>query len=471
MLQRLKALWQLSAPAAPASVRSAVPRVQNRSSAYESGSRVARTADWDVPDASANLATASASTIRARCRDAVRNDSWARSIVETFVDDVIGWGVKPLCRATDEALRQQIQRRFEDWSAVADADGVLDFAGLQALAVRNLVVDGETFIRVRRRKAEDGLPVPLQLQVLGAEMCDESYTRPSTNGTVIRDGIEVNGIGQRTAYYLRECAPGEDDGVRSSSRVHRVPADQVLHLFEPLRPGQRRGVSMLAAALVRLHELDKYSDATLLRLQLSSMFTAILKATPRGDVIVNPLTGEELTEPASTEDPPTLRLAPGTLQQLDPGEDLSFNKPPDPPVGFDAFVKHELRAAGAAAGVLYRSVQQRLGRDKRPARASGPEPVPPPCASAAVDARRPPVPPAHVGYLAGPGRAARGLADAGRHRRAPRDVGAACACVRSPSAGRRELQRRDPFGPHVARGGRGRNGRRRRSDRCADRGR
>jgi lambda family phage portal protein len=134
----------------------------------------------------------------------------------------------------------------------------------------------------------------------------------------------------------------------------------VLHLFEPLRPGQRRGVSMLAAALVRLRELDKYADATLLRLQLSSMFVGTLKHQNLPGANYDPLTGEQVSDTPSTEIP-SLRLAPGTFQQLAPGEDLTFNRPPDPPLGFAEFVEHELRAAGAAVGVPLEAFTHRWG--------------------------------------------------------------------------------------------------------------
>jgi capsid protein len=37
----------------------------------------------------------------------------------------------------------------------------------------------------------------------------------------------------------------------------RVPAEEVIHLFRPLRPGQIRGEPWLARALVKLNELDQ----------------------------------------------------------------------------------------------------------------------------------------------------------------------------------------------------------------------
>lgn len=332
-----------------------VPRVGNTATSrppYESGSRSGhRGAAWPAPEYSPNMATASAATIRNRCRDAYRNDSWAKAIVDVFVDDCVGWGVKPLSRATDETFRQRVQRLFEKWTAAADADGVLDFAGLQAQAVRTLALDGEVFIRLRRRKLEDGLPVPLQIQVLPAEICPEDLNS-QTADTIIKSGIEYDQIGRVVAFHMRETIPGEDDYSHSSATLHRVPADQVLHVFEPSRPGQRRGVSMLAAGLVRLAELDKYQDAVLMRQQLSNMFLATRKPPTGGENAgdFDPLTGERVSDRAAN-DTPVSRLAPGTVQDLDPGEELTFNEPPDPPAGYADYVKHELRAAGATMGI------------------------------------------------------------------------------------------------------------------------
>lgn len=109
---------------------------------------------------------------------------------------------------------------------------------------------------------------------------------------------------------------------------------------------------MLAPALVRLRELDKYTDGTLLRLQVASLYVATLKRSPgpASSWEFDPITGDRISE-TDPSGRAVLRMNPGTFQQLEPDESLDFSKPPDPPVGFDAFVRHELRAAGAAVGV------------------------------------------------------------------------------------------------------------------------
>ena len=55
---------------------------------------------------------------------------------------------------------------------VSDADGLNDIYGIQRLAYHAMEQDGEVLIRKRIRLSSDGLPVPLQLQVLEADYID-----------------------------------------------------------------------------------------------------------------------------------------------------------------------------------------------------------------------------------------------------------------------------------------------------------
>ncbi len=49
-----------------------------------------------------------------------------------------------------------------------------------------------------------------------------------------------------------------------------LSADEVLHLYIQERPGQTRGVTWFASALQRLHMLDGYENAELVRARASS---------------------------------------------------------------------------------------------------------------------------------------------------------------------------------------------------------
>jgi len=104
--------------------------------------------------------------------------------------------------------------------------------------------------------------------------------------------------------------------------------------------------------MIALHELAKYSDATLLRQQLANMFVAFVTrpAASAGAEILNPLTGQSVENTADLR--PMLTMEPGVFQELEDGEDVRFSDPPES-AGFADFMRQQLFAVAAATGVPY----------------------------------------------------------------------------------------------------------------------
>ena len=126
----------------------------------------------------------------------------------------------------------------------------------------------------------------------------------------------------------------------------RVPADEVIHLFRPLRPGQIRGEPWLARALVKLNELDQYDDAELVRKKMAAMFAGfITRLSPEDNLL-----GEGA---ADAQGVALAGLEPGTLQILEPGEDIKFSQPADVGSSYAEFMRQQFRAVAAAMGITY----------------------------------------------------------------------------------------------------------------------
>ena len=158
----------------------------------------------------------------------------------------------------DPALKARLTTLWDSWTAVADADGG-DFYGQQKVAVEAWLTSGEVFVRLRTRQAADGLPVPLQVQLLEADMVpllDTSVWPGLPAGHTIYQGIELNGIGQRVAYWVYKRHPGDNPPAVSVQELTRIPAASMAHLFDPQRPGQMRGIPVLAPILVHLAQRD-----------------------------------------------------------------------------------------------------------------------------------------------------------------------------------------------------------------------
>lgn len=97
---------------------------------------------------------------------------------------MVGAGIKPSSLIADAALKARVQKLWLDWTDEADADWFTHFYGLQRRAAREVFIAGEVFFRLRPRRAQDGLIVPLQLQMLPAEMLPLSRNEVGPSGNV-----------------------------------------------------------------------------------------------------------------------------------------------------------------------------------------------------------------------------------------------------------------------------------------------
>jgi lambda family phage portal protein len=288
--------------------------------------------------------------LRAKSRDLVRRNAWAAAGIEAFVANAIGTGIKPQSMVQDQAAREAIHSLWWDWCEHADAAGLTDFYGLQALATRAMLEGGEALIRLRYRRVEDGLPVALQIQVLEAEHLPNTMNRDLPGGNVIRSGIEFDRLGRRVAYHLYRSHPNDGLLAPMSSQggldTVRVDASEVIHLFRPLRPGQIRGEPWLTRALVKLNELDQYDDAELVRKKTAAMFAGFITRMAPEDNLM----GESAADANGVA---MAGMEPGTLQILEPGEDIKFSAPADVGSSYAEFMRQQFRAVAAAMGITY----------------------------------------------------------------------------------------------------------------------
>ena len=306
---------------------------------------------WQPPLENINSLVASGGPrLLARSRELVVTNGYAANACEAYAANLVGDGIKPSSLIEDGALRDKVQRLWLAWTNEADADGLTDFYGLQAMIAREMFVAGECFVRLRPRRAEDGLLVPVQLQLLQSEMLPFEKTETAAGGNRIRCGIEFDLIGRRVAYHFRRRHPGDstDRGDVLPETV-RVPAGDVLHVYRPIDAGQIRGLPHVAPAMVRLFLLDQYDDAELDRKKTAAMFVGFITKNAPEEALMGEVedAGEGLG---------IASLEPGTLQVLLPGEDIKFSSPADVGGGYEAFQYRTLLAISASLGLPYHLV-------------------------------------------------------------------------------------------------------------------
>lgn len=292
-------------------------------------------------------------SVVARSRYLALNNPYAAMAKDAYVSALVGSGIKPSPLIEDKAIKAEVAKVWKYSTDEMDADGLTDFYGMQAIIAGEMFEAGEVFVRIRPRLVADGLVVPLQLQLLPAEMLPTEHNEVLPGGGRIECGIEFDGIGRRVAYWFLRQHPGEYDAaslkIGYGQRV-RVPADQVMHLFRPVRAGQIRGIPHTLAGMVTLALLDLYDDAELERKRTAALFGAFVTRPNNSDEESNPF-GDAVGTADSGGD--EFSLEPGAVVDLEQGQDIKFSEPADVGATYEPFQYRQLLRAAAGFGTTY----------------------------------------------------------------------------------------------------------------------
>lgn len=290
-----------------------------------------RTDGWYRPGTSANSANSAAlGPVRNVARDLERNNPWATKAVGVIVANTVGWGIRPLIK------NETIAEEWEKWaeSAECDAEGHMNFYGLQDLGMQTIVVSGEALLVRRTERTSGG--APLKLSLIEPDQLDTTRhyaTNARDKSNRIVQGVEIDSLGKPVAYWIYPSHPGDSLALAESVRV---PAEDVAHVFFKKRPGQIRAVSWLAPSTLRLQDFDQYEDAALMRQKIAACFAGFR---------VNLDGSDESDNLTST-------VEPGMLYKLSAGEDIRFASPPATPEA-ESFARGSLRGSAAGLHVTY----------------------------------------------------------------------------------------------------------------------
>jgi lambda family phage portal protein len=261
--------------------------------------------------------------LRNRARYEVANNSYARGIVNTLANDVIGTGPRLQMLTANPDVNQRIETAFLGWAKAVKLAEKLRMMRLSR------VVDGESFAILTGNR---GLANPVQLDLRPVE-ADQVSTPdlywPTPNAV---DGIVFDSFGNPTEYHVLQQHPG---GVGSmagwSMDYDRYPASSVLHWLRRDRPGQVRGVPEITPALPLFAQLRRYTLAVLTAAETAADFAAFLKSSAPAD-----------TEEEAVGTPwDALEIERGMLTQLPADHDITQLKPEQPTTTYAEF-KHEI---------------------------------------------------------------------------------------------------------------------------------
>lgn len=301
--------------------------------------------------------------LRARSRDQLRNAPVAIGAVNTTVSHVIGTGLSytPSIDAeflglTDEkaeAWGDNTRRRFNAWANSPDCDLArqLNFYGLQELSFRTMLESGDSPVVTPRIERNGSVRLAIQL-IEADRVCNPN--RISNTDTMV-DGVELDAdTGEALAIHIAKHHPGSrssspptaKDWTKVQLRGAGTGRRNAFLVFKPLRPGQPRGIPMVAPIIEPLKQLTRWSDAELNAAVVSSLMPVFVKMDPEafGDLYDN----DAQTAITGKAGQWSGEMQSGQAINLLPGEDITSPAPGRPNPSFDPFWQAMVRQIGMA---------------------------------------------------------------------------------------------------------------------------
>jgi lambda family phage portal protein len=317
---------------------------------YEGAQRGRRTANWFAPGTSANAEIGpDLPYLRSRSRDLERNNPLIRKALRVLVSNTVGSGIRPEADTGNAPLNAAIDAAFAIWCKECDADGQLDFFGIQQLMDRTVKLSGEVIVRDRYRRADDGFHVPYQLQVLEPDYIDSNrqWWPNEFSGATIA-GVAFDVLGTRKGYWLFPWHPGDVVKSVNDGFVSRmIPADQITHVYEKDRPGQVRGAPWFASIILPAYDLDGYEDAERMRKKIEACLAVFVEqaegaeGSPLSTTSIDAKTGNRIEA-----------MEPGMIEYLEAGQTIKVAAPAAVG-GYGEYTGKQHHILSAGAGVMY----------------------------------------------------------------------------------------------------------------------
>lgn len=306
-------------------------------------------------------------TLRQRSRDLIRSDPHASGLVDVWVRNIVGAGLRPQSRVDRDALgmteaqadewQRAAEKAFQRFWRRADVTGLQNFGELQGLILRQIFENGEAFVLPRPDAGRK--PFALRLQVIEADRVATPLDK--VQDIRIRDGVVVGKLGERIGYWIKKTHPGDisqGEGARITNDYVFVPAEDLeadvtncFHLYRILRPDQSRGAPFLSSALTVYKDLGQYIRAELISAKIAACYALFITAP-------DPLQAAAASADLNAKKQNQRQIEPGMMEYLAPGQDIKEANPNRPNNAFDAFVRRLLRSVGAALNTPYELVSQ-----------------------------------------------------------------------------------------------------------------
>jgi lambda family phage portal protein len=331
--------------------------------AFQAASLNRLTSDWIATNTSIDAEIRGGGRmLRARCRDLERNNDYFRNFLREVETNIIGTdGIRfeaqvPMQRGgkLDEKTNKAIEDTFCSW---ADSASRCHTAGrhpwfeIERLAIRSIARDGDIGIRFVRGRTFGDSKIPLAIEVLEADMIDDTYNDVLGNGNRVRMGVEQDQWLRPVAYWVHSSHPGDMGFAtmynKRGRRLTRIPADEMILPFFSERAEQSRGFPWAASAIMRLHHMKGREEAEVIAARAGAMLMGFIQ-TPEGE-----LKGDDVDAGQQVTDFET-----GVFKKLNSGEQVIVPDTSRDHEALEAFNRVMLRGVAAGLGGSYEGLSK-----------------------------------------------------------------------------------------------------------------
>lgn len=219
----------------------------------------------------------SLSRARSRARDLAQNNGYAKKVLFLEKINVVGATGFILQVKTntgdpefDSQANKTIESAWKEWSKkrYCTMSGKFSFRKVCEMVVETWKRDGEAFIRLHKSGKLNKFGFSLEL--IESDFIDEMYNEDFTNGNVVRLGVELDKYRRPVAYWIKQRSSADQYAAQPTGTRIRIPAEEIIHLYDPERFDQTRGITDLVQSMGVLKQLESYKEAALINARASA---------------------------------------------------------------------------------------------------------------------------------------------------------------------------------------------------------
>lgn len=304
--------------------------------------------------------------LRANSRRLANNNPFMRRYIKAMGGHVIGPNGMTLqstyqTKAGDrrDPYASKIEKAWALWGqkGTPTVCGKYSWIGVEKMTLRTMILDGECFLRIVRDRVN---PFSFALQFLDADLLDHTQNWQNSDGSVVVMGVELSKYGRPVAYWFTDPADTRGPQYPRGRKV-RIPAEEIIHLFDPERANQTRGVPWVAPVMYLISMLGHYWEAEVAAARHESERPGFIK-DPNG-ILDADEDRESQGVPAMSPDAAAARMPSGTginYMGIPAGLEIDIPDVKHPTTAFAEFSKAMLKGISAGLGISYHSLASDL---------------------------------------------------------------------------------------------------------------